>query len=568
MFQVKILQILTTTMYYMDLFKSPLTLMFKKKRFISTKFGFFCSMGIFVSLTVMVVRSDVFQKLMPQIWSSNLPSSHRPLINFDRKIIAIGVQDDLNFKGYIDPSVYTIKVSNLFYNSDPSGGYKHEIIEKKLHVCSAKDFDDPLDFENLGLANNFCFEKSENLLELEGFFDEPMIKYAMIELFLCDNKTQNNSCKSFDSMKQSLNGKTFNIYFQDSIVDTKNYLNPIQKNTVNQYLYIDVMFRKNLDLYFQTMNLLSDDGWMFENWTKFNDSSFAARNSDFFSVSNTDFETSRFAINIYSGKNTVQTQRSYIKISDLLAKLGGVMQSMMLFAYILIFFEHSLFLKNTILNSLFTFYIKGLSPPKTVPKLSKKIPFKKTDIAKEASESSNNNFNPLFIEKKIISGKMAFQTVRRKTMEIFDLKKNNSQKLKLSMFEYLIMKMKSFLPFCKMNYSEQLFKKSEKIYEKEVDYIDVLKKLQDIDKLKQVLLNRHQYILFDFLAKPMIHLNDPILKQMTIGSSINLEKSDKQKKESLKQTLDYYENLKVEHRLSEIDERLFDILQSNIKKMN
>ena len=551
-------------MYYLDLFKSPLTLMFKKKRFISTKFGFFCSMGIFVILGIMVAKSDMFQKLMPQILTSNLPCASRPLINFNRKIIAIGVQDDTYYKGYVDSSVYTIKVRNLFYHSDPSGGYKNEIIEKKLHLCSAADFDDPMDYEKLGLANNFCFEQSENILELEGFFDEPKIKYVMIELFLCDNNTQNNSCKSFDYMKQNLNGKTFNIYFQDTIVDSKNYLNPMQKNIVNQYLYIDVLFRKNLDLYFQTMNLLSDDGWMFEGWTEFNDTAFSSQNSDFFGVSITDFETSRFAINIYSDKKLDQIQRTYIKISDLLAKLGGVMQSLMFFTYILIFFEHSLFLKNTILNSLFTFHVKYIGNSKTIPK---KIAWNKNETTKEMAESAKIMFNSNVLQKNIKFRKMEFQSFRRKTLEIFEIKKNDSQKLKLTMFEYLIMKLKSSFPFCKMNYKERLFKKSEKIYEKEVDYIDVLKKLQDIDKLKQVLLNKNQQILFDFLAKPMIHLNDPFLKQISMGSSINLDDFGKHKKENLKQTLDFYENLKNEQNLSEVDERLFDILKSNIKKM-
>ena len=234
MFQKRFFHFLLTFMYYLDLFKSPLTLMFNKKRFISTKFGFLCSMAIFSILFVMVMDSDLFQKALPQILTSNLPTTHRPLIKFDNKILAIGVQDDTYFKGYVDPTIYSVKVSNMFYISDPSGGYTRTTVEKNVHICSEDDFEDNT-FENLGLANNFCFDEGDNNLDLEGFFDESMVTFVYIELFLCNNLTQNNSCQGFDEMEEQLNGKTFNIYFQDAIINSKNYQNPIQKTIVNKY---------------------------------------------------------------------------------------------------------------------------------------------------------------------------------------------------------------------------------------------------------------------------------------------------------------------------------------------
>ena len=179
--------------------------------------------------------SDLFQKALPQVLTSNLPTTHRPLIKFDNKILAIGVQDDTYFQGYVDPTIYSVKVSNIFYISDPSGGYTtNKTVEKNLHICSEDDFEDNT-FENLGLANNFCFDEGDNNLDLEGFFDESMVTFVYIELFLCNNLTQNNSCQGFDEMEEQLNGKTFNIYFQDAIINSKNYQNPIQKTIVNKY---------------------------------------------------------------------------------------------------------------------------------------------------------------------------------------------------------------------------------------------------------------------------------------------------------------------------------------------
>lgn len=97
----------------MDIFKTPLTLLFEKKRFISTNIGLLCSFGIFSIVIVMIINSDLFAKALPQIASQNLPLTKRPSYTLIKKIIAIGVQDDGNFQGFIDDSYFTVKLQNF-----------------------------------------------------------------------------------------------------------------------------------------------------------------------------------------------------------------------------------------------------------------------------------------------------------------------------------------------------------------------------------------------------------------------------------------------------------------------
>ena len=123
------------------------------------------------------------------------------------------------------------------------------------------------------------------------------------------------------------------------------------------------------------------------------------------------------------------------------------------------------------------------------------------------------------------------------------------------------------MPYVNLTYEEKLFSKSEKIYEKEVDYIEILTKLQEIDKLKQILLNHHQQVLFKFLSKPILYLNDFVKNRENQIFSINLDQSESMKIDDLKQTLDYYETLKLEKGISDIDERLLDVVRQNIQKL-
>ena len=577
---------LQTAMYYMDIFKSPLTLLFARKRFISTNFGFLCSLGIISTLIIMVVNSDLFSKSLPQILTSNLPLISRPLIKFNKKILAVGVQDDTYFQGLIDPSIYTLKVTNLFYSSNSTGGYVRNSSEKQLHPCSEKDFDDPTIFSNLGLTNNYCFNREDNDFEFKGFFDEPSVNFAIIELFLCNNATYNNKCKTFDEIRQNLNGKSFNIYFEDSIFDTANYINPVKKTITNRYEYIDVFFRKNIDLNFQKITLKSDDGWFFGNWTSYSEIGFSSQNSDIFTVSSNDLNTSRFAINMYSDKNSVVIQRLYIKVSDLLARLGGVLQSLMFIGYILIHFEHSLYLKNTILNALYSFQKKGTE--KNRKKSIQKLPFNNL-IQKGKTEKimpsvqQFEGFSMIFpasstrfidmpsgkpMGKSIIGNlfKTSFNFFKKKALEFYEFKMESPEKLKFGLLNYFILKIKSKIPYLKLTHEEKLFSKSEKIYEKEVDYIEILKKLQEIDKLKQILLNHHQQVLFKFLSKPILRLNDMGNSKEIKDFSINLD-AETPKFDDLRETLNFYENVKLEKGITDIDERLLEVVRQDIQKL-
>lgn len=389
--------------YIMDIFKTPLTLLFEKKRFISTNLGLLCSFGIFSIVLVMIINSDLFAKELPQIVSRNLPLIKRPSYTLNKKIIAIGVQNDKNFQGFIDDSCYTVKLQNFLTIANSLGGYEKKPIEKEFHACSEKDFDDSNIFSELGLLNNLCLNKEENSIEIEGFFDEPALNFVNIYLNLCDNSTSNNTCKSYDEMKKKLNGMTFNIYFQDTIIDAQDYENPIKHTIVNKYLYINLDSYKNMELYFQGVSLISDDGLVFSNINYYNDIGFTQQNLDYFSINEGDITTSRCCFLIFSAKNIQKFSRQYLKISDLLAKLGGIIQGLILICYVFVHIEQSLYIKNKILNSLFVFKTENKTNLQRKNKFNLPLSF---IIPKNNGERQNNNekFNMKFQTQNIVEG--------------------------------------------------------------------------------------------------------------------------------------------------------------------
>lgn len=557
-------------LYIFDLFKTPLTLLFEKKRFISTKFGVLCSLGIFCILLIMIVNSDLFRKEVPQIISNNLPLIHRPAITYNNKILAIGVQDDENFFGFYDPSYYQIYVTNVIYNMDASGVYSYEIIDKNLHLCSENDVIGT-EFQGKNLNNNLCFDKNENNFTTEGFFDEKTVKFLSIDFILCDNSTSNITCKSFEEMKAKLNGMTLNIFFMDATIDSLDYQNPIKYSVVNKYLYIDLEFHKNFELYFQNINLKSDDGILFDEISEKNEISYISETTDFSSVSKEDLITPRLSFQIFSSKKVQNIERKYTKVSDLLAKLGGVMQGLVIMCYFFVYIEHSLFLKNTVLNSLYMFQInkKDKTPSNIGNNINRSSIMPKLLSSKETPkkiEMFSSNITLESNQVKRVSRLTTFFARMKKVLDLQNYKDNppNSQKLNFGLIKYLILKWKELFFCLKLNFEEEMFKKSEKIYEKELDFIDIIKKLQEFEKLKKIILNPNQLTLFNFLAKPLLHLNSGINKNSTMNS-INLNVMEKRRNEEIKNAFSHYENLKSSDKLSEIDQRILCLLNDDIK---
>lgn len=336
-----------------DLFKTPFNLKFNRRKEISSAIGGLLSIGIIAVLTFYASQSDIFFQLSPRVVDSTIGLDFRPLVHF-KKAKIISVQDDVTLAGIVDPSYFTLQVVSYFY--DMKNGSNFEVKQRKLHLCSELDFpENSTVFTALGLTNSFCFE--ENEFNLEGYWDETTMKYGSFHLMLCDNSTFNGTCKTYEEMKKFLNGKIFNLYFYDSIIDASNYKSPLKNVMVNEWTYIDITARKQREYIFQNIKTTTDDGFLFNNFNFLNDVQFSSKNADHNNVDETDVATPRITFSFVSEKKERTISRIYEKVSDLLAKLGGILNIFLFLGLIWARFEHDFLIKRSILNTLYTFKI-------------------------------------------------------------------------------------------------------------------------------------------------------------------------------------------------------------------
>lgn len=92
------------------------------------------------------------------------------------------------------------------------------------------------------------------------------------------------------------------------------------------------------------------------------------------------------------------------------------------------------------------------------------------------------------------------------------------ESLNISAFDYFKYLLKK--SFCmKRNEKEQLIEKADKLYKQELDITCILKKIHEIDKLKSLILDKDQLVLFNYLDKPHISLKSKEEKRsLTLGN--------------------------------------------------
>ena len=96
----------------------------------------------------------------------------------------------------------------------------------------------------------------------------------------------------------------------------------------------------------------------------------------------------------------------------------------------------------------------------------------------------------------------------------------DKNRLKLSFFGYLSYKIRTLLCLKKLP-KHQIIKNAEKAFQNDMDIVNIITKLRDLEKLKILLLNEDQLLLFNYLSKPLISIGkkNPIFIEENLNHS-------------------------------------------------
>ena len=163
----------------------------------------------------------------------------------------------------------------------------------------------------------------------------------------------------------------------------------------------------------------------------------------------------------------------------------------------------------------------------------------------------------LQVQRKKKPSQSVFPMMMKSVIEFFTGPKilNSENKIDISLYQYLLHK---------IGFRNELIEQAEDIFNEEVDIIKILKSLHEIEKLKLILFDEDQYILFDSITKPYSPLTvknkDLVLNKMTsMLESLKGKKSDENIKIQAYQRI-----LKRSEKFEGMDKKIIDL----IKKMS
>ena len=195
--------------------------------------------------------------------------------------------------------------------------------------------------------------------------------------------------------------------------------------------------------------------------------------------------------------------------------------------------------------------------------------FKNEEIVKKIQSDSSLKIRTT---KRNKIKNLTFMKIERfkKAKKILDIS-NRQPKINFNIFEYIILFFKRLFHL-KISEKEKLFLKGVDIYDNELDIVGILRKLQEIEKMKIILFNKDQLILFNLLEKPLISLtgNENIERLSTLSPSRQMSemirRNNKIDPEHLKKALEYFDKLKSSGQMSDIDKKLTDLVDTNINQ--
>jgi len=309
----------------LDFFGTSFTFMIDGSEKYYTKTGaFLTTLFFFFTVTMFFgFGMDLFQRKNPRV-SLNREIGEYISYNISNKdfIYAYRIEDSKGLL-YDDKS---IAYTEVFYGFSVlvNGSWILKNYTKLLtKKCSdIEDIKDQQSYFNISLQNWYCIDF--NNLTLGGFWDGNFVKGLQIRVHQCKNTTE-IKCSSQEKINETFSNIN-NLFYSDLSMfvqpQMNNFENPIKTNLQNFYHVLNLNLNKKKIHTFKLTTMNNDIGWL-------------QSNPQISSVFSSDSITNDFNIKdpieqdivhytqIYFGNKIDTYYRSYTKIQEILAVIGG-----------------------------------------------------------------------------------------------------------------------------------------------------------------------------------------------------------------------------------------------------
>ncbi|CAD8116549.1 unnamed protein product [Paramecium sonneborni] len=552
-----------------DIFGQNITLNMNKNSSYTTAFGGFSSILI-ILLFSLIFFSNIVQFFGKDnvFYDSEIAFSNDPELmemNDGNSMIALAI-DQTNFT--LNP-FFNITVEQKINFRNKNGSLIKETIEVPMQPCTLERFNNIFQLQGIDFTDQFNFlgmnkmlcPKSNFTFQMEGTYSSETFKFLKITVKNCkisdtnSNSLWNPTCGSQEDKAKYL---ATNAQFKLQIFQINTVVNPLKpRNYKSVFIDSDMYFSfvpfklaRLANVFYRQFIVNNDESIMpYQNIDQ--EKVIVRKAEDFRDLTELgrDKDDNYAIVYLRRSPFTETINRKFQKIGELLSYLGGFMQIMkLLFGFAIAFYNRTSMLIE-LANKLYDF-----QDAENLKKLYTLKTLKNTDqIGSDLGKQELNSVNPFITSQQ-------FQKVEWK-QQIKELVKKSKP---ISFNFRIFINQLTFGYLCKNKNSEFLEKAMNKI-NKELDLHSILYQLQEINKLKSVLLRKSQIILFNFTPKPIVTLGkDQIVPSRYLVEDLEIGQSYiKSKEDNLNEEL----FIQLEEAYKEIVEEV-EKTQSNICQMN
>ncbi|CAD8189108.1 unnamed protein product [Paramecium pentaurelia] len=478
------------TVHQFDIFgQLPSFTVLNKSRYTSN-FGFLMSLVI-GCLALYYLNSEIVSmilKQMPSIYQSEIQVVETEEYSLTNKnfTLAVSIASQFSEPKQGINKYYRLNISQCIRQriKDEQTGNTTVLLNCQdipIETCNMSHFRTELQkeyFSTIRFGTVQCINSEylqQNPLKLQGQFNAQTYKYLIIRFKPCHNTTDFQGCAPQEEINQVLEQGQYNVYKSDFLTQFESR-QPYQQIITNEFTSFTLSTSKTIVHSYRIMQTQTDHGLIWEDDSQ----DVNLQQSEWREVS--EFYNHQYLVCHYIKLDFKQTniKRTYIKLQTILAKIGGILQILTMIVGIFLKPLIDNLMKFEIASSLYSY---------------------EDDLQDQISSSGQI----LSIEREIQSpsNKLpSFCSIDQNTQ-------NKESKNQSSCFQNLL------IIFGFKKFQHQQFCKAKKKIIKNLDIVTILKKLQDLDLIKKILLSREQLEQLKRRPRPKISvkLQDSIIEK-------------------------------------------------------
>ena len=580
---------------------------------INNKPNFQSDFGGLIFLVFLIIALIYFFITFLAFWKRSVYSINYSLtinkpakeINFTKMEFNLAYSLQYENDTFIDPQkLYFLNQSLVMTKSLDHKKTKDSIPHKN---CESKDFFDKIqsnEFNSLNLANFTCSQIKPNS-SIQGTYTDNVYKY--IELGITINDTMFKSGNLTDLINFfEQNQVKLVVYWLDTTINVTSYEHPVSYYLRTYVTYLDFQTIKKINMDFSIIDFSSDDNAFIQD--PITQSKVTFQQSEIFDLGTSnrinmgDVGKTVTKVFMRSSPSSTLIDRSYQKLSQFLANFGGLTSNILFILFLFMTFINQFWAEQKVMNSMLKFrehlivcYPKQLETIKTnlirnrdeknerpgKVSLPSKIDQKNFAVFTEDMDKSiQPNNKPISLE---MNEHKEFNTTidinienaqRSQILSNYDKRKtlNPEEEMELCQSKQALnygccdIILRNFC--CKtksLNFKNILHSKASKKIEYYFDVFTYVRKMQEIDILKYLLLDKDQVNMFNFMSKPSISKDYSDSDEIYQNIQRNRENNPKIYIEELEEMISSYNSIK--HKTDDFNKKLFTLFDYEVNHL-